>query len=358
MTSAANDRGALTGVTVLVTRPTDHASRLSTALREESAQVVELPTIRIDPPTDWTPVDEAIADGPYHWVVFSSANGVELFLQRFESLSVDVPQWFSGVKVGAIGPETARVLRAHGITPALVPDEYVAEAFIAQLEGSGAVSQFDAEFHSLVGQRILIPTADIGRDTLEVGLRAAGAIVRKVTAYRTVRPEAPVAVLERLRQGEIDAATFTSSSTVTNLVAMLGADADCLRPMILACIGPVTAETVRTHGFEPAIIATTYTIPGLVSAMSTYYRNHARPTEPRRLGALIPPSGLAADRSSVAIDRSSVAIDRSSLAADRSSVAIDRSSVAIDRSGLALDPSGLVLDPSRPRTQMKGELRS
>jgi len=251
---------SLGNLTVLVTRPTTAASRLSNALRDEGAHVIELPTIQIEPPLDWSPVDAAIAAGHYDWVVFSSSNGVDLFLDRLQALGRD-PAWFDSVRVAAIGPETAARLRAGGITPTLVPDEYVAEALVAE------ISSFDP----LTNRRVLLPSAEIARDTLANGLAAEGASVDRVTIYRTVQPDPSPEILAQLRGGNIQVVTFTSASTVNNLVAMLGGDAGVLQGLDIACIGPITADAAREHGLQPTIVATTYTIPGLVTAIRGYY---------------------------------------------------------------------------------------
>lgn len=251
---------ALSGLIVLVTRPAEQASRLTAALVAEGAEVIELPSIQIDPPTSWEPMDTAIRTGDYAWVVFTSANGVRFFCDRLHAAG-EGPSWFDRTRVAAIGPETARAVEDRGAHPSLVPDEYVAEALVASL--AAAVP--------LVGRRVLLPRADIARDTLATGLEAEGAIVERVTAYRTVTPTPPPEVLAKLRDGAVDVVTFTSSSTVRNLVQMLGSDAEVLRTMRVACIGPITAATAREAGLEPSIVADTYTIAGLIDAIRSYH---------------------------------------------------------------------------------------
>lgn len=261
----------LAGVRVLVTRPTDQASRLSDALRAEGADVIEQPTIAFEPPLDWAPVDTAVNEGGYTWIVFTSATGVRFFTDRLREQEQS-PDWMRQAKVAAIGPETARSLAELGIMPDLVPDEFVAEALAAAMADEAPLS----------GTRILVPTADAARDTLPAALAAEGARVERVTCYRTVVPKPTESVLAELRAGRIDVATFTSASTVTNLAAMLGADRSVLGTMILACIGPITARELQAQGFRASVIATKYTIPGLVEALREYYL--ARRTAPGRLG--------------------------------------------------------------------------
>jgi uroporphyrinogen-III synthase len=176
-------------------------------------------------------------------------------------------EWFEGSRVAAIGPETARLLLSNGVRPDLVPDEFVAEALIACLSDAAP----------LWGRRVLLPRANIAREALEVGLRAEGAIVDQVVAYRTTSAAPPPGLVEQMRAGAVDAVTFTSSSTVRGLLEMLGPDAEALRAAVIACIGPITAATAREAGFEPQVTANVYTADGLVSALKGYYARRAEP---------------------------------------------------------------------------------
>lgn len=257
----------LAGKRILVTRPHGQARRLVDMLAAERAIPVEVPVIQIKPPESWAPMDAAIAEGRYDWVVFTSANGVRSFLERLAFNGRDPggsdPGWFGDTRVAAIGPETARVLREGGVPTQLVPDEYVAEALVASIADSGPLS----------GRRILLPRADIARDALETGLTRAGAIVEKVVAYRTVPADTPPGLLQRLESGEIDVVTFTSSSTVRGLVGMLGGSAALLQRATIACIGPITAATATELGLHPSIVASTYTVDGLMAALRAFYVN-------------------------------------------------------------------------------------
>jgi uroporphyrinogen III methyltransferase/synthase len=166
--------------------------------------------------------------------------------------------------VAAIGPETARALEARGTTADLVPDEYVAEALVASLADAG----------SLRGQRVLLPRADIARDALATGLAGEGAIVEAVVAYRTVAAPASPEIERQLRAGDIDAVTFTSSSTVRAFLGMLSST-EVLGGITVACIGPITARTLSDMGLEATVVAQTYTVPGLVEALRGHYRSPA-----------------------------------------------------------------------------------
>jgi uroporphyrinogen III methyltransferase/synthase len=247
----------LFGQRVLVTRTREQASLLSARLRALGAEAIELPAIRIAPPEDWQGLDQAIAGlADYDWIVFTSVNGVAYFWQRLLAAGQDA-RALHGIRLAAIGPATAAALEDHGLRADHVPDEYVAEAVAA---GLGSVS----------GQRVLLPRADIARPALANLLREAGADVTEVSAYRTLQPETDPAELQATL-ARVTIATFTSSSTARNLVAMAGdASLDlsqALAQATIACIGPITAATANELGLPVDIVADEYTIDGLVSAL-------------------------------------------------------------------------------------------
>lgn len=246
----------LAGTRVLVTRAREQASALSALLRSFGAEVTEFPAIRIAPAEDYRDLDRALAEASaYTWACFTSVNAVEAVDRRLAAIGRD---WgaFAHTRVAAIGPATARALRAHGTTVAYVPERFLAEEIAAGLP--------DAE-----SARILLARADIADARLVEGLRARGARVDPFVAYRTLVADADAGPLrEQLARGEIDVVTFASSSTVRNLCRALGEDAPALpRRALVACIGPVTAGTAREEGLEPAIVAGEHTIPGLVRAI-------------------------------------------------------------------------------------------
>ncbi len=255
----------LFGHRVLVTRTREQASVLSARLRDLGAETVELPTIRIAPADDWAPLDGAIGElATFNWIIFTSINGVRFFWQRLAHAGLDA-RALCGVQLAAIGPATAGALEARGLRPDYVPREYVAEAIAAGLS-------------RICGQRVLLPRADIARPALADLLQEAGADIVEVTAYRTLRPEMEARELRDLLDG-ITAATFTSSSTVRNLAAM-AKDAGLnvprtLKSAVVACIGPVTAQTARELGLTVDVVAMEYTIDGLVKALV----QHSAPTD-------------------------------------------------------------------------------
>ena len=247
----------LFGQRVLVTRTRQQASVLSARLRSLGAEARELPTSRISPPDNWTPLDRAITDlAQYDWIVFTSVKGVRYFWERLANAGLDA-RALHGVRLAAIGPATAAELKAHGLQADYVPGEYVAEAVAA---GLGETP----------GLRVLLPRADLARPALADLLREGGAEVVEVSAYRTVRPDLGGADLGDLL-ASITVATFTSSSTVRNLAAMArDAGLDLPRELAqatIACIGPITATTARDLGLTVQIVAQEYTIDGLVEAL-------------------------------------------------------------------------------------------
>ena len=253
----------LRGKRILVTRARSQASSLVQRIESLGGEVVEFPTIEIRPPESYGPLDQAINQiGSYDWLIFTSVNGVEQFLNRFEKLEKNIAD-LAGIEVGAIGPETAKRLTAAQIQPSLVPKQYQAEGILEALIPE-----------TVLGKRILIPRAAKARDILPETLRQWGARVDVVEAYQTVLPQVDVSALCRLlREGTIDIITFTSSSTATNFAAMLR-DQDLPRLLsraVIACIGPITRKTVEDLGMRPEIVSEEFTIPGLVSAMVDYF---------------------------------------------------------------------------------------
>jgi uroporphyrinogen III methyltransferase/synthase len=258
----------LAGKTIVVTRARIQAPDLVEQIEAAGGQVIEFPTIEIMPPADFAAFDAAVEKiENYDWVFFTSVNAVEPFLARLDRAGKSV-NLLERLRVGAIGPETAKRLAAGGVRVDLTPRRYQAEGILDVLTPE-----------TVKGKRVLIPRAAEARETLPEGLRAWGASVDVVIAYRTgmsrvdARP-----LLELLRQGAIDVITFTSSSTVRNFVEILngGNLDDICGKSAIACIGPVTAETVARLGGRPAITATKYTMAGLTEAIIEHFRSHAK----------------------------------------------------------------------------------
>ena len=252
----------LAGKRILVTRPRAQAAELCDKLSAQGAIPIVFPTIEIAPLEDTTLLDRAIRQlAQYQWIIFTSVNGVKAFwdcldLGGFQNLRGLPPT----LRIAAIGPATASALQAHDVAVTLIPDEYVAEAII---ESIGAVQ----------GQRILLPRADIAREALAVELRQRGAIVDEIAAYRTLPAQPDPDGLRELQRG-VDAITFTSSSTVRNFMALGGQDS-ILPQTLIACIGPITANTAREFGLRVDVIAADYTMDGLVAALVDHFEKQA-----------------------------------------------------------------------------------
>lgn len=254
----------LFGTTVLITRPREQAKEFADLLAGLGAQVIPFPTIAIVPPADWGPLDRAIGRlSEYDWIVFTSVNGVRFFMERMRTLGRDA-RALGGSRLCAIGPRTAEALGVAGLTADLIPAEYQAEGVLQALEKE-----------QVKGARILIPRAEVARDLLPKELRARGADVTVAVAYRTVRPEADAAALkEKLRLGEVGVVAFTSSSTVRNYVELFADREEACaltRQAVVACLGPITADTAEALGLRVQIRAKANTVPALAEAIAGHF---------------------------------------------------------------------------------------
>jgi uroporphyrinogen III methyltransferase / synthase len=234
--------GPLAGALVAVTRARAQASQLADRLRRLGAEVLETPAIRIVP----TAVPLPPLEG-FDLVCLTSPNGVELLFERLAARGEDA-RALAGARVAAIGPGTARALRAHGVIADIVPERFVAEGLVEALAGVQ------------VG-RALIARAAEARDVLPAALRARGASVEIVALYETRAEPVAAGVLPALQAA--DYVTFTSSSTVRSLLASAAPGAGTR----IVSIGPVTSATLREHGLEPHVEADRHDIDGVVEAI-------------------------------------------------------------------------------------------
>jgi len=253
----------LLGKKIVVTRAREQAGVLVKQLSQLGADCLECPTIKIVPPDDWAPLDEAIEHlEDYHWLVFTSVNGVKCFFERLFATGRDV-RVLGHLQTACIGPATSAGLLDFGIKADIVPKSYRAESVVEAFRGI-----------DIQNQRILLPRAKEARPVLPVELKKMGACVDEITTYQTRQVCDHAASLStELKEGLIDMVTFTSSSTVRNFHALLPADSynQLMKNVAVACIGPITADTAREYGFTVDIIAESYTIPGLCEAVQTYY---------------------------------------------------------------------------------------
>ncbi len=256
------DNRPLFGKGVVITRPEAQGESFAALLREEGARPILFPTIRIVPPDTWTEPDAALDRlAGYAWIVFTSANGIRFFLARLRERGGDLRD-LKGIRIAAIGPATARLLTEMGVGVDLVPTEYISE---------GVVRAFAAQ--DIRGKKILLPRAAAARDVIPAGLAELGAQVDVVTVYRTVAAERrPEELTELIAAGKVDVLTFTSPSTVTNFLAIMGPDFTMPPTVKIAVIGPVTAAAVRKAGMSVDILQETYTIPGLVAGIRDFFK--------------------------------------------------------------------------------------
>ncbi|MDH4043876.1 MAG: uroporphyrinogen-III synthase [Gemmatimonadota bacterium] len=252
---------ALAGRAVVVTRSREQAAAFRAALEARGARVIVFPTIDTRSADDPEPVRRAVAAlEAYAWVVFTSVNAVRFFAAPLALRPGGrLPP---GVHVAAVGTATAAALAERGIRVDAMPEEFVG---VRIPEALGDVR----------GKRLLLPRSDIGRVETVEALREAGALVDDVTVYHTVPATLDPDGLEALRAG-VDAITFTSPSTVTNLVTLLGADtARLLDRVVVASIGPVTSQAIRAAGFPVHVEPLEHTMDGLLDSLETYFAGHA-----------------------------------------------------------------------------------
>ena len=257
------DQRPLFGKKVLITRSRTQASQFRLLLEELGAQPVEIPAIQTVDLEDFTELDSALFRlGEFQWAIFASINAVDSVFERLRLLGKD-SRAFGGVKVGAIGPATSNALADRGITPDFVPSRSVSEVVLSELEGM-----------DWTGVPVLLPAADIGRDALARGLSQRGAKVERIAAYRTIPTDGMAEKARSTLEQNVDFVTFTSSSTVQNLLSMLDGDRRALERSKIACIGPTTAATAEQMGLRVDLVAPVHTVQGLVDALVEHCATH------------------------------------------------------------------------------------
>ncbi|NUP35024.1 MAG: bifunctional uroporphyrinogen-III C-methyltransferase/uroporphyrinogen-III synthase [Streptomycetaceae bacterium] len=253
----------LFGWRVLVPRTKEQSASLSEQLRSYGAVPHEVPTIAVEPPRTPQQMERAIkglVTGRYEWVAFTSTNAVKAVRERFEEYGLDA-RAFAGIKVAAVGEQTAKALVDFGVKPDLVPS--------GEQSAAGLLEDwppYDPVFDPI--DRVFLPRADIATETLVAGLVELGWEVDDVTAYRTVRAAPPPAeTREAIKGGGFDAVLFTSSSTVRNLVGIAG------KPhavTVIACIGSATAKTAEEHGLRVDVMAPEPSVAALAEALAEF----------------------------------------------------------------------------------------
>lgn len=255
----------LRGRTILVTRPRAQSEEITARLERLGASVIHLPTIEVLPPSSWALLDASIDRiNEYDWVVFTSANGARFFFSRLTEIRSYGVESLRTLRVCAIGPATARAVEAAGAVVDVVASDSKAEGALE------AIIEHVGGDLNVGGLRFLIPRAQRAREIIPDGLRRLGALVDAVEAYQTVKPDIQPEQIHRLfRDNSIDVITFTSSSTVSNFGQLTGVTdlSDLLATTLVACIGPVTAETAASYGLSRIIQPRRYTAAELVESI-------------------------------------------------------------------------------------------
>lgn len=248
--------------TVVVTRARAQSVEMTSELEALGATVIHCPTIEVIPPDSWASLDASIERiTEYDWIVFTSANGVDFFFRRLRERRIEGVEALAGRVICAIGPVTASALEAAGA---------VAQVIASDSRGEGvlkAIVDHLGRADLVRGISFLIARAKVARDVLPDGLRALGAKVDDVETYQTIKPDIErESILRLFKETSIDAITFTSSSTVSNFAALVGLPdlSELLPNTLVACIGPVTAETAAMHGLEKIVQPDVYTTSALV----------------------------------------------------------------------------------------------
>ncbi|MBN2467283.1 MAG: uroporphyrinogen-III synthase [Deltaproteobacteria bacterium] len=248
---------------ILVTRPGEQAQEFVELLRAHGAEPILFPTIKIRPPRDWIKVDEALSKlRDYDTLIFTSVNGVNYFLQRLKDNGMN-PNLLKNKRICAIGPKTAAQLATVCLSAPLIPEEYRAEAIVASLEKEG-----------ICGRRFLLPRAEEARDVLPQAIRDKGGEITVAPVYRTTTAVGYVKHIQKLfHDRAINVISFTSSSTVKSFMELLSEDnvPDLIKGCVVACIGPVTADTAASFGIISDITPRDYTIQGLTEAIVQYF---------------------------------------------------------------------------------------
>lgn len=246
------------GHRVLVTRT--HCSGFE-PLEELGAEIIEFPTIEIVPPEDYSGLDKAIDKiDSYHWLIFTSGNGVKYFFKRLMTRGRDIRD-LKGIKVCAIGTKTAAEIKRYGIKVDLMPDEFNAEGLIKAIQGIKV-----SRGRGVKGMKFLLPRAEKAREIFPEKVRELGGEIDVPVTYRTVKPEMHGKRLKRfLKEGRISIATFTSAATFNNFREIIGEDADeLLKDVTIAAIGPVTAKAIENSGLKIHIMPKQATIEAMV----------------------------------------------------------------------------------------------
>ncbi len=256
------DNRPLFGKRILIIGALPQTTQLGQLLRGCGAVPIEIPVLKIEIEQNPNELDEAILNlKDYHWLIFTSVNGVDAFFQRLYAQNQDA-RGLVHLRLGVIGPTTAKSLEERGLKADYIPPKYTIKSFLAKLRGQ-----------DMAGCRVLLPRSDTARKKLAAGLARLEAEVHEVVAYRAIpNVEALDGGKQMLLSGEIDLVTFTSPSAVTHVVTAIDKERGTINKSLVACIGPKTGATASKAGLRVDIVARKHTIPGLVEAMEEYFQ--------------------------------------------------------------------------------------
>lgn len=251
------EKRPLFGKRIVVTRTRQQAGGLTKQLSLLGASVLEIPTIKIEPPEDLKAFGQLVMDShTYEWIVFTSPNGVDRFFEMFYKLYDDARS-IGAAKIAAIGPGTAERVKAYHLAVDLMPEKFVAE---------GLIKAFKEQ--SVENQTVLWVKAESTREVLGNELVGLGAILDEAIAYRTVPEDADHESITQFKEEGADVITFTSSSTVEHFLELKVPLPEGIK---VASIGPITSDTLRKHGVRIDIEAKEHSIPGLVKAIEKHF---------------------------------------------------------------------------------------
>ena len=245
---------------ILITRDRFQSRALSQILAQRGAQPVELPTIEIAPLENYDNLDGALRQiNEYDWVIFTSVNGVQGFFKRLYYQGWD-SRHLSAIRFCAIGSSTKSSLAEYGIKADFVPNDFTSEHVVRAFAG-----------YNLHDHRILLPRSEITDAKLPEGLRSMGAHVDDVPVYRILIPEESRRRVDQLIDSGVDVTIFASSSSVTNLMLLLGGDPSRIARSCIVCIGPVTAQTAKDKGLRVDVVPQEHTIQAIVEMLEYYF---------------------------------------------------------------------------------------
>jgi uroporphyrinogen-III synthase len=260
MKNIATNLNPIAGKRILITRPKGYGTNLSDLLRKRHALPIEVPMIEIDSLKNFELLDNRLSNiKSYDWLILGSIHVVEAITNRLNRLSIDF-KCLEEIKIATVGSATTKSLNICGIK----------SDFLTTYKGSESIVK-SFKYQNITGQRILIPSSDIGGHNLEKGLSFKGNIVERIDAYRNLIPKSAPRELTNAFQKGIDIIILTSASTATNLYSILGKDTKKLAGVAIVCLGQVTASAAQKLGLVVNLVAKEHNMESLVEVLESNY---------------------------------------------------------------------------------------